>query len=359
MDALASIGWEVLDRFNLGPLRMSPHGVGIAVGYLAGSWWLLREGKKRGLSEDDVSSVLLRALIGAILGARFFYVLAHFSEFDEFVDVFKIWQGGISLIGGIFGAMIAAYPFMRKHRMGFLRTMDSAAIGLAFGILFGRVGDLIIGDHLGKPTSWLLSFVYKGGNLSGYECVSGFCRTLLSGEQEQIVHAGGATLETANNVAIARGIGVHQTALYDFISTFFLFGLLVWLSRRSRREGFLISVFALWYGVMRIVTDFLRVDKRFFGLTGSQWASITVAAIAAFALVKWTRQGRIEPEAATQAIGTESAAGPAEPPPEREAETAQGVTQPEPPPDPPEAPEPEARSGSVTTFRPPTDPTAP
>ncbi len=317
MDAVAAIGWEVLDRFDLGPLRMSPHGVGIALGYLAGSWWLLREGKVRGLNEDDISSVLLRALIGAILGARFFYVLAHFSEFDTYVDMLKIWQGGISLIGGIFGAIIAAYPFMRKHRMGFLRTMDSAAIGLAFGILFGRVGDLIIGDHLGKPTSWLLAFVYKGGNLSGYDCsIADVCRTTLSGDHTQIIQASRAELLNPAHEVIQSGIGVHQTALYDFISTFFLFGLLVWLSRKSHRQGFMIAVFALWYGAMRIVTDFLRVDKRFFGLTGSQWASVAVASIAAFALLKWMRAGRIEAssDAATGADVLAAVAGPAPPP---------------------------------------------
>src|SRR6266545_2385056 len=208
MDVLAAIGWKVLDRVHIGGLAISPHGVGIAVGYMAGSWWLLREGKKRGLGEDDLASVLLRALIGAILGARVFYVLAHFSEFKSFVDMLKIYQGGISLIGGIFGSIIVSYPYMRKHRMGFLRTMDSGAIGLAFGILFGRVGDLIIGDHLGKPTSWLLAFRYHGGNLSGYDCASGIgiCTTVLAHGSTQTITARGALYQAANGTIIGRGV---------------------------------------------------------------------------------------------------------------------------------------------------------
>ena len=294
MDVLASIGWEVLDRVRIGGLAISPHGVGIAVGYLAGSWWLLREGKRRGIPEDDIASVLLRALIGAIVGARVFYVIAHISEFASFVDMLKIYQGGISLIGGIFGAIIVAYPYMRKHRMGFLRTMDSASIGLAFGILFGRVGDLIIGDHLGKPTSWLLAFRYHGGKLSGYDCVTlpGVCREALSGGQYTIVTSRAAELHAPNGALVGTGVGVHQTALYDFISTFFLFALLLFLARKPLRLGVMIATFSLWYGAMRVVTDFLRVDKRFFGLTGSQWASIAVGLLALFALVKWSRKGR-------------------------------------------------------------------
>ena len=261
---------------------ISPHGIGIAVGYLAGSWWMLREGRKRGLGEDDMSNVLLRALIGAILGARFFYVLAHFGEFDRAIDMLKIWEGGISLIGGIFGAIIAAYPYMLKHRMGFLRTMDSAAIGIAFGILFGRVGDLIIGDHLGKPTSWALGLVYKGGAafrirvlddprevlrvfgrpVSGGRANGAF-RHAARGEQPAAVRASGSTRRRCTTSSARSSCSRSSCG---------------WPAGAGTR-AMLIAVFGLWYGAMRVLTDFLRVDKRFFGLTGSQWASAAVALI--------------------------------------------------------------------------------
>jgi phosphatidylglycerol---prolipoprotein diacylglyceryl transferase len=114
VDILAVIGWPVLDRIRLGPLGISPHGIGIAFGYLAGSWFMLREGRKRGLSEEHMGTILLWALVGAIFGARFFYVVAHFSEFDSLGEMLAIWRGGISLLGGIFGAIAFAYPFMRR-----------------------------------------------------------------------------------------------------------------------------------------------------------------------------------------------------------------------------------------------------
>jgi prolipoprotein diacylglyceryltransferase len=78
---------------------------------------------------------------------------------------------------------------------------------------------------------------------------------------------------------LASGVGVHQTALYDMVSATLLFLLLYALSLQPRRLGILTLTFGAWYGTSRVLEDFLRVDKRFFGLTGSQWTGLTVALI--------------------------------------------------------------------------------
>ncbi len=307
---LASISWPVLDRVHFGgSFAISPHGVGIAFGYLLGSWWVLREGPKRGLKEEHASSILFWALIGTIFGARFFYVVGHFSEFNSFTDMLKIYNGGISLIGGIAGAIAFAYPVMRRHNYRFLQVMDSAAIGLPFGIFVGRIGDLVIGDHLGKPTSVPWAFVYDGGRLSGFTCTGRVCReTLLPGvafHPTLTITPHRATLiDPLHGGAIQTGVGVHQTAMYDFLiaATLFLFIYLV-MARRPRREGVLIMTFAIWYGTGRVITDFLRVDKRYFGLTGSQWSTAAIAALCTVVLVRWAIQARRRPPPAADGGG--------------------------------------------------------
>ena len=277
---LAAIGWPVLDRVHLfGDFAISPHGVGIALGFLFGAWILGREGPKRGVDPEHINTMVFWALVGAIVGARLFYVIAHVSEFDGVFDMLAIWRGGISLLGGIAGAVIVNVPMMRRFGYGFFQVMDGAVIGLAFGIAFGRIGDLIIGDHFGKPTSWLLAFRYDGGVPAGYSCVAGACRTTLQGGQELILSRGNAVLVSSSGETLATGVGVHQTALYDMISATLLFLLLYALSRRERRLGVLTMTFGAWYGISRLIEDFLRVDKRFFGLTGSQWTGLTVAVI--------------------------------------------------------------------------------
>jgi phosphatidylglycerol:prolipoprotein diacylglycerol transferase len=287
---VAVIGWKVLDRFRFGSrFAISPHGLGIAIGYLAGAYVLVHEAKKRGITEDQSGAMVFWALVGAIVGARFFYVVAHFGEpgLKTIGDVFAVYRGGISLLGGIFGAVIFAYPLMRRYKLRFLQAMDTAAIGLPLGIVIGRIGDLVIGDHLGKPTSWLLAIRYDGGTLSGYTCSAGRCvAALFGGQSQEITHLGATHFGQAGQI-LGHGIGVHQTALYDFLSTMVLVLVLVWMNRRPRRTGIMVMTFATWYAGMRIITDFLRVDKRFFGLTGSQWGSVLVVVLCVATLIRF------------------------------------------------------------------------
>jgi phosphatidylglycerol:prolipoprotein diacylglycerol transferase len=285
---LAEIGWNVIDRFRFGDsFAVSPHGIGIAIGYLAGAIVLIAEARRRRIPEDQASSWVFWALVGAMVGARLFYVIGHFSEFDGIGDMLAVWRGGISLVGGIFGALIFSYPAIRRSGVPWLAATDCAAIGLPLGIVIGRIGDLVIGDHLGKPTSWLLAWTYHGGNLSGYDCsVGGVCRITLTGGYEQVIAPGNAALRQGADL-VAQGVGVHQTALYDFLSTMVLVCVVLWMSLKPRRTGVLWLTFAAWYAAGRIVTDFLRIDKTWlFGLTGSQWASIGVV-VASMGALAW------------------------------------------------------------------------
>ena len=76
---------------------------------------MLPEANRKGITDDDVYALLTRAAIGAIIGARIAYVINHLGDYNHPLDALKIWQGGISLLGGIFGAILLALPEMRKR----------------------------------------------------------------------------------------------------------------------------------------------------------------------------------------------------------------------------------------------------
>lgn len=305
--SLASVGWPVLDRIRFGgSFAVSPHGIGIAVGFLIGSWLFTRLALRRGIPVEAANSVVFWSLIGAVVGARVAYVIAHVSEFSSPIEWFQIWKGGISLLGGIAGATIANAVNIRRqrYRLRFFQVADAVAPGLALGIAVGRTGDLIIGDHLGKPTSWLLAWTYEGGTLAPpFRCGGGACLATLHGGFEETFSRSGAVLRDAAGHVVARGIGVHQTALYDMILVAILFAFLWWFIRSPRREGVVTLTFGLVYGCLRLLEDSLRIDKRFGPFTGSQWTALAVATVAAVLLAVWaitkrpgpTTPGRTEP----------------------------------------------------------------
>ena len=260
---LGAISYDPLVHIKIGPLSISPHGVGIAVGFLAGARLMLPEANRKGIRDEQVYSLLTRAAIGAIIGARLAYVINHAGEYDSILDAFKVWQGGISLLGGIAGAILLALPKMKSEHLSFWKVMDAAAPGIALGVIIGRIGDLIVADHLGKATDFFL----------GYRCPDAVTASPCAGSSQ----------------GLSAGAFVHQTALYDFISSIFLLIFLLRLRRKPRYDGFLILVFGVWYGAMRVVEDFLREDVRHLGLTGSQWTSIAVVLVCGSALLLYRR----------------------------------------------------------------------
>src|SRR5258708_27875903 len=119
---------------------------------------------------------------------------------------------------------------MRRLHLNFWHVMDAAAPGFPLGLIFGRIGDLIIGDHLGGPTRFFLGWKYRGGELPG--CPPTGCPHI--------------------------GEVVHQTALYDFINVLILLPVVMLLARKRRPDGWLIMFTATWYGGAPLLGDFAR-----------------------------------------------------------------------------------------------------
>lgn len=272
------LAWAVLPRIDIGPLAISPHGIGVALGFFLGAHLMVRRARRYGgPDENDIWNALFYALIGAIVGARVGYLIGHIPEVtdngDDILGIFRVWEGGISLLGGITGAVLFALPYLLKHRLGFWRMADLALPGLALGIVIGRIGDLVIGDHLGEPTKFAL----------GWRCLGE-----SGGVEPTSAEVYRAALERGDPPSLGcYDLVLHQTALYDFVSTLLLLGLLLYLGRRPHRLGFMTLTYVIWYGTMRVLTDFLRVDQRYFGLTGSQIWALLLVLVCAFILARF------------------------------------------------------------------------
>lgn len=245
---LASISWKVVPELHVGPFMIHPHGLLIAVGFFAGARLMQRHTRPRGIPDEQLWRVLSWALAGGLVGMRVAWDVGHWREMHSALDWIAIWNGGMSLLGGLIGAVLVGAIVARREKLPVLPLLDMAAPGLALGIAIGRASDLIIGDHLGKPTTLPWGFKYVGG-----------------------IHplAGAPPL----------GAVVHPVALYDLILTTALLFVLMRFVRSPRATGSAIALFTLWYAGSRILTDFLRTDpQRLAGLTGSQLTSLVLVA---------------------------------------------------------------------------------
>ncbi len=260
---LSLIRWHAYPSVDLGPINLSPHGVGIAVGYALGGTLMARRAERWGISRDHVWNMLMRAVVGVIIGARLFYVVGHPGDYwPNVVDIVKVWEGGVVFYGGVFGGIAAAYPYMRRHGLAFWSVLDAAAPGFPLGLIFGRIGDLIVGDHLGGAST--LPFAFRFTN---------------------------ADVAHPNPAPACFTGGCHQTALYDLWNVLVLLPVVLWVGRKPRQPGFLIMFTATWYGSVRFFVDFARDAQTYIGLRGTQWVSLALFLTGSAYLVRLARRG--------------------------------------------------------------------
>ncbi len=269
---------------------VSPHGIAAAGGFLAGAQLLLREVRRRGgLDPDVVVRALTWAAVGAIVGARADYLISHPRDFESVGEALRLWEGGLALFGGFIGGVLFALPTVIRARAHLPRLLDAAAPGFAIGVVIGRIGDLVIWDHLGDPaTGW-----WKAVGLTirkGYELAPGF-----GPSPAQPLPAGLTCVEAARDKLFYAGCTYHQPALYDLLGALVLLGVLLALRRRAKyRAGVAICIWGLWYGVQRLLIDVTRsIDERpLFGLTGTQLLGIVLATVCAATLLRIRLRGR-------------------------------------------------------------------
>lgn len=277
----AEISYPPIPIFEVGPVRLSLHGLMAGVGFVVGAMLMIREARRRGFDEDKITSVLSWALIGSLLGARYFTVPAHLDQ--GLVEALKPF-GTFSIMGGFAGGILVGWWRMRRLGIDVAAHMDMASFGLAMGTVLGRVGDLLIVEHLGGRTDFFLGYLVK----PGYDLAP--------------QHNGLETLcETMGECG-----PYHHAALYDLFGAAVLLGLLYLVARNwsTIRYGVLFFMWASWYGFQRFLIDFARntdlpgADATIGPFTWNQMMGL-LAGVAALAMVAWLALGRRVPVVST------------------------------------------------------------
>lgn len=135
----------------------------ILFGFLCGLIVAAHNSAKRGLKSDHVWDIAIIGIVVGIVCARIYYVLFALDEFkNNFWDVFKIWEGGLAIYGGIIGATISTCIYCRFRNINILNTLDVCCVGLLLGQAIGRWGNFMNCEVFGLPTDFFLGMSISG-----------------------------------------------------------------------------------------------------------------------------------------------------------------------------------------------------
>lgn len=242
---------------ELGPITLYWYGVFVGLGCLLGIWTASRRGLREGLAPDKAFDFSWWILMGAVLGARGWYVASYWSE--EFAGkglgaIFNIRQGGLVFYGGVVGSSLALilYAWFKKEKLWLLA--DVATPSIALGSAFGRIGCLMTGCCYGRECTlpWAIHF---------------------PSDHATFPHA------------------VHPVQIYDALANLAVYLFLEFrIFRRRRFDGQVFAVWLLIYPFARSFTELFRGDypQRYLGgvLTPAQVMSLVIVLIGA-ALFAW------------------------------------------------------------------------
>lgn len=143
--------------FSLGPLTVRWYGLLFVGAFLIGQWMLGRMFVAEGVPRESAERLMIRALLGAIVGARLVHCLFYEPQYylSHPLAILRIWEGGLASHGGTLGMLLALWFAARSSqpRLPFLWLIDRASLPAALGAMFIRIANFLNSEIVGVPTS--------------------------------------------------------------------------------------------------------------------------------------------------------------------------------------------------------------
>lgn len=210
------------ELFHLGPLAIRSYSVMLEIGIGLGLLLAFLEARRLRFSSDRFIDLTLVVLIGGIIGARLYFIAVNWPLFqNDLLGVFRMWEGGLVLHGAIIGGMLSMAIYLRRHHISFLWVADLAAPGALLAQAIGRLGCVLNGCCYGQPTTlpWGVSFP-----------------------------------------VVLDDVSRHPTQLYEFTGDMIVVVILWFLRKRKPFDGFIFSLYLVFYSFVRVVVEFWRAD---------------------------------------------------------------------------------------------------
>jgi phosphatidylglycerol:prolipoprotein diacylglycerol transferase len=222
---------------SVGPLAIRWYSLMYVVGYVLGYRLVLKrmESGRSSLTRADLDNLIWYLVVGMLVGARLIYVTVYGrGEYAAHpLEVFALWQGGLSFHGAILGMTVAIILFARRFGFPVLAITDVVALCGTPGLFFGRIGNFINGELYGRPTSVPWAMIFPSDPLH---------------------------------------VPRHPSQLYEaFAEGLILSGLLWWVDGFARKRGYdrpglITALFLVGYAVIRFSLEFTRAPDAQLGL---------------------------------------------------------------------------------------------
>ncbi len=258
---MAALSFPNIDPIlvQIGPLAVHWYGVGYIVGILF-AWWYAKRlianaklwpGDTAPMKPEDLDDFILWAAIGVVLGGRTGYVL--FYDLKRYIahplDIFAVWQGGMSFHGGLMGVILAMTLFSIKRGIRTWSLFDVGAAGVPVGLGLVRVANFINAELWGRPTDVPWGVV--------------FCNERIM-QAQALCPAG---MEPR-----------HPSQLYEaFLEGIVLFLVLRFLTHsrfKLKTPRFVGGAFICGYGLSRIFVEFFREPDPQLGYLFGGWLTM-------------------------------------------------------------------------------------
>ncbi len=210
---------------------------------LAFAYAIFRGKRNEGIVTDDVLDVGLATVVCGVIGARLYYVLTTLDtgDYQSFVDVIAIWNGGLGIYGGIIGGCLGILGVCLWKKISWRKLFDMIAPGVIIAQAMGRWGNFVNGEAYG----------YAIGDTTRYYFFT----------KEHLLASGEGTLFHLFRMDLGQGICYHPTFLYESVWNLCGFILINALYRKKKFDGQVALMYFAWYGFGRMFIEGLRTDS--------------------------------------------------------------------------------------------------
>ena len=176
------------------------------------------------IKTSQFDDLVIYLIIGIILGGRLGYVIFYNLEYysQNFFEIFKLWQGGMSFHGGLLGVILSIIFFSKKTKTNFFKFADIVSCVAAIGLFLGRIANFINGELYGKISTLPWAIIFPDGG------------------------------------SVARHPSQIYEAILEGIILFILINYFALKKQLLFRTGYISGLFLVAYSILRIISENFR-----------------------------------------------------------------------------------------------------